>query len=55
MEDDDVAVAGESQVDFDIVHAQLNGFFDGAERVLKHVAGGAAMAYAKHPSHQPPL
>ena len=47
VQHDDVAVAGEAEVDLDVVHAELDGFFDRAERVFQDVARSATVAYAK--------
>jgi hypothetical protein len=51
VEHDDVAVAGEAKVDLDEVYAEFDGFFDRAERVLQHMAGSAAVTYAKGFAH----
>lgn len=48
---DDVAVAGETEIELDVVHAELDGFFDRAERVFQDVSGGAAVSYAKRFVH----
>ncbi len=51
VEHDDVAIAGGAKVDLDVVHAELDGFFDRAERVFQDMACGAAVSYAKRFAH----